>query len=366
MNTLSQILLQLHEADKYASAKNPHLRRLAVVLLDNIVEVQLRRKAEMEFMFDKTDLRSGVRKHDLRHRRAVVRWHGELVDLAVRLGWMTEDDGTLVSYAHRVRNNFYHEGGYDDLDGEIAIRLLYTFVKTHFPKWRTARPMLLISAELPVDFTTAQDDASGSAPLLTTTDGSLVPSNVLRSEDHWQQMLDDVFKYRGVDETTELIRAKIVTIIDKIEQSIEFIRHGGEGIDFNHVLLHRFSMLTPVFENEIIGGRRMLDAIVALNIYLAILPDEDRLFDIEDPAARAIEYHSILDRHTFRPHLISPQRLTEYRQNAAEVVHEKEAQAIHKFLAIERELVDVSRAVHELASDLDGYIQLECDHARGK
>lgn len=194
MNTLSQILLQLREADKYASAKNPHLRRLAVVLLDNIIELQLRRKVETELMFDRTTWHSGARRHNQRQRQTVFRRHPDLVDFATQLGWMTKDNATLLSYAHQIRNAFYHEGDYDDLDGEIAVRLLYEFVRTFFPKWRTARPFLFISPQLPIEVEAARDDPTGSAPILAgfaqSGDNVFARSHSLKSEDYWQRMLN--------------------------------------------------------------------------------------------------------------------------------------------------------------------------------
>ena len=53
MRIKNQIFMQLREANRYACAKNPHLRRLAVVLLDNIIEFQLWRKADRAFLFEK-------------------------------------------------------------------------------------------------------------------------------------------------------------------------------------------------------------------------------------------------------------------------------------------------------------------------
>ena len=127
MDVLNQILVQLAEADRLACAANPHCRRLAVVLLDNIVEVQLRRKTEMEFLFDRTTWYSGPRKHDYRTRRAIMRVHPKLVAFAQRQEWLDSGEAQVLSYAHRIRNETYHEGGFNALDGEIAIRMLYSF-----------------------------------------------------------------------------------------------------------------------------------------------------------------------------------------------------------------------------------------------
>src|SRR4051794_8386983 len=83
VETVNQIILTLKEADTFARSRNPHHHRLAIVLLDNIIELQLRRKAETAFAFDRTNWFSGVRKHGSKQRKNVSRFHAPLLALAV-------------------------------------------------------------------------------------------------------------------------------------------------------------------------------------------------------------------------------------------------------------------------------------------
>src|SRR5688572_23713452 len=102
MEQSNQVFLQLREANRYALVQNPVLRRLAVVLLDNIVELQLSRKAQNALMFDETTRYAGVRQHDRKVRRNVGRFHAELVGFAKAQGWINEQDCSLLQYAHEV------------------------------------------------------------------------------------------------------------------------------------------------------------------------------------------------------------------------------------------------------------------------
>src|SRR4051812_25676091 len=108
MNILNQIFLQLREANRHASASLPQEKRLAVVLLDNLLELQLHRKAELEFLLDETTWYAGVRAYDRKTRTSVLRRYPELVQFAVTRKWITSDEGIFLSYAHRIRNEYYH------------------------------------------------------------------------------------------------------------------------------------------------------------------------------------------------------------------------------------------------------------------
>src|SRR5262245_30796096 len=104
METVNQIIVTLKEADIFARSRNPHHHRLAVVLLDNIIELQLRRKSERTFAFDETTWFSGVRKYDQKQRKKVSRNHADLLALAVAESWISEDESKLLAFAHRIRN----------------------------------------------------------------------------------------------------------------------------------------------------------------------------------------------------------------------------------------------------------------------
>jgi len=364
MMFLNQILIQLHEANRYASAENPHFRRLAVVLLDNTIELQLRRKAEFLFFSDFTNWITGVRKYDARVRRDVFRYYPRLTNLALSEGWITEDDVRLLNYSHRVRNCFYHEGGYDSLDAEMAIRFLYRFIKSHVPQWRSSG-LTMLSSRDPYNIAAASDEPTGTAPLLISPEPGDADPWEVTTEEYWQKAIDHVLTYQGSGDVRELIEKKIISLIDEIESKLDFVECDGEGLDFNAVLSHRFSVLSDVFFREELAGRKISHN-AALNIYLASLDEEERLLDIPDAAARAKEFHRILNDHQFQKCPLTRQQLNGYRSEANAIASHTEADGIEGFLRIEERLHSVRRALSELASDLDGYNQLCIDLARGK
>ncbi|HET6324465.1 MAG TPA: hypothetical protein VFG04_07175 [Planctomycetaceae bacterium] len=370
METVNRILVTLVEANHLACATNPHHQRLAIVLLDNIIELELRRTAEKAFLWDRTTWYAGVRKHNRKRRNLVSRQFHELLTLAAEESLITDDDTQQLAYTHRVRNRVFHQGWPEDSsDLLLSITLLYRFIRRHFPIWRSSG-WLMLPRESAIPIAEAKDDHSGRAPLLfgfedPKSEECLDFMHGFQSESHWSRVLEHCLTFDDSRDVRPLIKQRITNLLDKIEQRIDYLTE-SDLTDFNSVLAQRFSIMTPVFEEYEIQGKAMRDPATALNIYLAVLDSEERLLDIADPAERAAKFHEILDAHKFRPDIISSLQLDEYRQRAQRVTTQSEPIGITQFLEIEERLEAVGRAASECALDLDAYEQWMLDCSRGK
>lgn len=357
MDAMNQIFLQLQEADRYARSKNPHFRRLAVVLLDNLVELQLVRKSESAFLFDRTNWTRGVRKHDGRTRREVMRFHRALLAFAQRQDWITADDAVLLSYAHEVRNGFFHRGEDDQTDAEIAIRLLYGFVKARFPKWRTGRSLLSLGRGRTIRIGDAAEDEHGDNAMLF--EGETVQyRNALQDESYWTTSIDRLLTYNPTSDFRPLIHQKASRIVRCLKRDLKWIEE-NTGSSCMDVLGMRFSVLTPAFDDAEIKGQKISDPMYAVNIYLSLQDDEERLHDIVDINQRALECYRLLDAHRFLPNPMPPSLLRKYEEQVESILTGTEAEGIATFLRIRRDLDRISRAVGEFANDLHGYRERE-------
>ncbi len=371
MKLLNQVIIQLYEANRFARSRNPHYRRLAVVLLDNLVELQLSRKAEFELIYDRTTWYSGVRKHNRKTRQSISRRHPELLAFAEAQGWITSDDVRLIGFAHRVRNSFYHKGRYDDADAEIAIVLLYRFIERYLPLWRNSQFGVMVSPHDAIRVEEAIDDATGFCPIDFDFDDAndedvLAYSSQYSDGEHWQKVVSEVLNYRGDHPAPVLIQQQLLALLDSIEDSLTFVKGDGKGIDFYDVMTWRFAVFSGIFTAFMMDGRQLHKPEVALHFYLASLDEEERLLDIADPREREKAFHELLDSRPFNPKPISRQRLSAVRREAKKMSKLGEGEAIEKFLKIEEELDPLARALKNLASDLDGHIQHLIDVARGK
>lgn len=365
MKIANQIILQLREADRYACAKNPQLRRLAVILLDNIVELQLFRKSELVFARDRTTWYRGVRKHDRKQRRSVSHLHAELSLFAKDEGWISDSDVSLLNYTHKVRNKFYHEGRFDELDAELCIRLLYRFIDFHFPKWRTATWGVQLTPNDPIPIEQAVEDESGFSPLIVgCEDETDEHSSLVQSEDYWAKALPQILSYRPTESICYLIQRKATELLDSIQGRIDFISE-NYPINLFDVMIQRFSIFTDAFVDAWAAGKNPTIG-EAINIYLAVLPHEERLLDMVDPQERTKEFHKNLGAHSIIPDPIPQPKIDAYREQVELLDQMTEPEGIELFLRMQDDLAHSSDAFRELALDLDIYIQRAIDERRGK
>lgn len=364
MKTVNQVILTISEADKFARSRNPHHHRLALLLLDNIIELQLRRKSEAAFAFADMSWFMGARKHDRKQRKSVSRNHADLLALAVSENWITEDEANLLAFAHRLRNRAYHEGeSEDEVDMQLGITLLYRFVRRYFPAWRGARFGMGLSGRAPIPVEDATNDESGWTPLLFgfEEDGHAD----FGSEDHWAEVLKHCLTFDDSIDVRPLIKRRIDNLLDDVENSVHQITE-DDNMNFVPVLAGRFSKVTHVFCCCPKVSKSRIGPEGALNIYLAVLDAEQRLLDISDEAERDREFHKLVGDHQFQPDVISSLDLKPYRAIAATVLERSEAEGIAQFLKIEEELEKIGRAARECARDLDSYVELLIAERRGK
>lgn len=351
MNVLNGVLLQLREADRFAGAE-PQLRRLAVVLLDNLVEIQLRRRTSWALHSDRTTWYDGVRQHDRKRRRQISRFYDELLRFGVEQKEITTDESTLLAYGHRVRNAYYHEGGYDDLDSEIAILLFYRFIRERFPSWKTAMPFHTLNSSYHDSATGKSVISPGFEPVLFGFESELTQKDPFGDE-FWQKGIAYLLTYRGTKSLTALMAEKVHRLVDKLDHYISTLE-SEEGFDWNH-LLTRYEILTTLFLNNLLQGKKLTDLTAVLNIYCVINRHEDELLDIADAASRENKFFEFLHAHKFDPAILPHQEITRVRTRADTMAKEPEAAAVKVYLEIEETLHEVTLAAETCLRDLEIY-----------
>lgn len=367
MDKINQTLLTIIEANRLATASNPHAHRMALIQLDNLIEIQLRRKSESEFGFDQTNWITGVRKHNKKKRRQVKRFHAPLLKLATEKSWITADDAKILTFAHRLRNRTYHEGISDDpLELEIGLTLLFRFVVQYFPKWRCSG-LIRVSPHDPVHIENAIDDSTGFAPLV-------IPANIEEydfmshgsdDENVWRAKLNYCITFEYERDIRCVLKQRIENMLNDVARHIEFLTE-HDDTDFNAVMAHRFSRLTPFFSENEIAGKQMTDPVTALNIYLAVFEHEEELLDLDDEAERATRFHKLLHDHDYDEYVLKNLELDNYYTLAESALEKPESEGITIFLDTENELKEFATAAYECALDLDGYIMFMVDYLRGK
>lgn len=364
MNTANQIILTLREADTLVCSRNPHHHRMAIVLLDNIIELQLRRKSEWTFAMDRTNWAMGVRKHDRKQRKNVSRNHADLLALSVTEKWLTEDESKSLAFAHRIRNRAYHEGdAEDEVDLQIGITLLYRIIRYRFPDWRGGMIWQEFPHLGPLPIVDAATDSSGNAPLTFGTDDENCSSYL--SDDSWAEFLRTCLNYDDTRDIRPLIKKRIENLVDDVQDSLGYLTE-DEKQNFVPVLAHRFAPISHVFCCCPKVSKSRIDAVGAMNIYMAVLEKEEELLDIADEAKRDEAFHKLVGQHPYRSDMLATLDLDTYRVIAETVTERPEGEGIAEFLEIEKQLKKIGRAARECAGDLGVHIDYLIDVARGK
>jgi hypothetical protein len=367
MKKTNQVFLQLREANRYASSKNPLQRRWAVIMLDNIVELQLVKMFERELRWDFTTPWGGVRQYSDAVRDKTSFRRGELHKFAQKQGWISQDDNHLLRYACRVRNAFYHQGRSDEDDAELTIRLLYRSIEKYFPRWRVTASIIQISTSDPVLLSAADDDASANAPILVGCEGKNHRGNnasgKIQSEEYWTKALRRILTYRPRENIRRLIKTKVTKILDDMSDRLASIDE-SRNLDFTAVAARRFNVFSPIFGQIWAEGKR-LSVAGALNIYMAVLKDEEKLLDIPDPVERAKAFDKLVADHGFVSNAAMRKKITNCRRQAQRILKKNAGEGVAEFLRLETELTTMAEAIREISWDLDNYINMLIAERRG-
>ncbi len=171
--------------------------------------------------------------------------------------------------------------------------------------------------------------------------------------------------YRPRDYIRKLICKRLSNFLEELERQKDFIAESRD-IDFREVLVGRFGVHTPWFSQDLLDPTKSIHALGALNIYLAMLKEEEGLLDIADPVERAKSFHKHLDAHNFIANPISRQKLTALKAKAKKVLTMPHTEGIDLFLQLEKDLTPIALAFSEMAWDLEDYHQHMFDSYRGK
>ncbi len=107
MIEINRILIQLNTAIELANSDLPPKQNLALILLDNLFEVQLYKRIEHLLLLDRTTWYGGNRLYSKDSRNKVMRHYDHLLKVAKDAQIITEDELQLLKYVHNVRNDIY-------------------------------------------------------------------------------------------------------------------------------------------------------------------------------------------------------------------------------------------------------------------
>ena len=111
MKEIKKDIEQLEEVAKQLGKATPTGAQIALLLLDNLVELLMYKKVRLEFRTDSEYERIIPPKYSSKKRKDVTEYFNEKVNFLIsEIGIIREDEGDVIKSAHFFRNEAYHTG----------------------------------------------------------------------------------------------------------------------------------------------------------------------------------------------------------------------------------------------------------------
>lgn len=327
---------QLNEAAKLAKQAEIRYKRLAVILLDNFVEIQLRCIFKGRLYFDGLLWQYQKKKYKQKQRNKINSYYEELLKACVKEKIINSDHKKLLLFCHGVRNNIYHNIDEEELLVKIAIKILYKIIKEKQPKWGNGyhSTLILPAGSDPFEIKKSNNDAFG---------------NNTNVKEEWDYFFKTYFNILDKREKSiqcllgDYIKNKIL----EIKSNIKFITDDGfsqvfsyaKGWGFNEYCLH-FSFLNS---------------------------NKSKIEELkEDPKSFKRKYRILLKDYVKNWKIINSSKLINFQSISKKIITLSVPKALEEFIKIKKELDMVYKAFESASIQLDKEIQFQIDLARGK
>lgn len=325
---------QLVEAARLGKSNEFRFKRLAVILLDNFIEIQLSALIKEKFSWDGAFIFQ-EKKYKQKERRKILNYYDELLKTGVKEKIIDKDESFLLSFCHDIRNNLYHKIGEEELLVNVALRILQDIITLKQPDWKSARGFTSYSAN-------SNDPYSSGKKRDILFD--------INSSDEWKYFLNKHFDFidKRKSSTSSLLSKSIIYKIKETRWNYKFAKKEfhiffpyAEDWEFNDYLLH----------------------------YSFKKINHDKIEEIKELKGRdnqQSEYNRLFDEYKEKWRYKKYDRLKEIENKAKEMSKVSTFQSLEKYISLRNETNMIYEAINRAAIDLDEAIQHAIDVARGK
>lgn len=325
---------QLAEAAKYAKIDNFRFQRIAVILLDNFIEIQLKGLIKEKFFWD-GNLIFQEKKYTEKHRERILNNYDELLRTSEKENFINAKERFILAFCHAVRNNLYHNIREESLLVKVAIQLLHSIILEKQPKWKSTKGFTTITSA-------TIDPYRRKTQKLVGLSGN--------SDKDWIYFLEKYFNILDKRKSTisKLLYYNMIQKIKSIRENYRFLKKEythffphAYGWEFNDYLLHYSFRIQNHTKLEVIKENNS---------------KEDRKKEFK---SEFIKYQNKWQYKRYN-------RLREIEKKAKELSYLDMFGSLEKYLSLREELNLIHDSIENAASELDNSIQLAIDIARGK
>ena len=268
----NRVLLQLKNAIKLANSKYTQERGMAVILFDNIIELQIRQQIDNLFMRDRIDWIDHSRKFNSKIRNSTNRYHEKLLKLAKREKIISEADYNLLKIGHEIRNGVYHNGSNDPIKIDFSIQIFFDFINRIFFDWGNAYGFEMIGRMPDDTINFGHEHTKGSR-----LDNKLYYKNAL---------VHLLSEFESKNTPAVLAQKILKSQIKRASILFSEIQEASKRFNFYYVIWYWNSHLLSRLDNFVIHNRRPKNLNSLLLIYGFLRVHRDELEDIDDIKTR--------------------------------------------------------------------------------
>lgn len=363
MLELNRILIQLNKASELSNSSLPPEQNLAIILLDNLFEVQLYKKAEVMFQLDETTWYSGKRQFDKSKRLKSRQNYDQLLKISKDAKIITEQELELLQFAHGIRNTVYHRGEDVDKKYQIVLLIYYSLLKSNAK---------IFKSSWGVGYTDSPGyekiDFGQGLEKIDNRDTEAYINSFFNSGEYFDKAFAFMLnRFNPSHNLTELARHYLMEQIEDIKWRLNFIMTECKWVNFYGAMV-RYWYLNPFFHEQ--ASKKIkpkgIDSILLILMFLRLHKDD--LDDIDDLKLRQKQglkayklfrqiYKGVYPHHTDLDALLK--RLTSLPKN-------NDHKVIKTVIEIQIKISNLYTDSEAAAFELDGHIQHLSDLAREK
>jgi hypothetical protein len=325
---------QLAEAAKLGKSEDFRFQRLAVILLDNFIEIQLTGLIQEKFSWDGIFIYQ-EKKYKQKQRQKILKNYDELLKTSLNENFINRNERFLLAFCHDVRNNLYHRIREEELLVNVALRILHEVIYNRQPGWKNTKPFTSYTSKTIDPFLTSQNKKF------------LLGGN---SDVDWKDFLNKYFNFidKRKPNASKLLSYNMLYKISNIRSNFKFLKKEfpifhpfATNWDFNKYLLY--------YSFEILNHEEL-----------------EEIKEITSKSLRDLEFEKAYINYSKSWRYKSYHRLKEIELKAKELSSLEIHESLEKYISLRSELNMIFESIKKAASDLDQAIQLAIDIARGK
>lgn len=321
---------QLVEAAKLAVRNDFSKQRLAVILLDNFIEIQLSELMKKQFAYDDC-FTSRPPKFNYTLRKKILYNYDDMLKACVLEKLITREERDILNFCHDVRNNLYHQAKEEPLLTTIALKFLNDIVLKYQPDWRSGRDFMTMDIKDP--YVTNDKNQSGTA------------SN---SKDGWNEFLSKYFIcLPGDSKTVPALISEYLLI--KV----------GTAKDYYQYLIDDHSNLSQSTENW-----ELNEFLMFYSFYNVKEFELKNLKLGSDSMSYNKAHKEMIIAYKNNWTYVKSERLNTLEGHYKRIVALPGHKALSKFIQFRTEINMIHEALHKAASALDAEIETQIERLR--